>query len=74
MQLKRLVQDSIRNLEKLKEALPEGRKLGSHREDYDATYFQHGGWDCKESPTGNCMYTNEDYDSCIFCYGPDERK
>lgn len=41
--------------------------------DYNSEYFQHGDWDCERSPTKYCMYTNHDYDSCIFCYEPDER-
>lgn len=74
MTLKYEIDAAIRKLEKLKEALPEGRNLGSHEVDYPSEYFQHGSWDCTDSPTGNCMYTNHDYDSCIFCYQPDERK
>ena len=74
MSLKRIVDDAIRSLEKVKEALPENREVGSHYSDYPFRYFSHGDWDCEKSPTGNCMYTNHEYDSCIFCYEPDERK
>lgn len=74
MSVKDKINSAIRKLEELKEQVQEGRKIGSHWEDYDTDYFQHGSWDCENSPTGNCMYTNRDYDACIFCYGPDERK
>lgn len=40
----------------------------------DIHQFSLGSWECKESPTGQCVYTNREYDSCIFCYEPDERK
>ncbi len=38
------------------------------------THFQHGSWDCEDSPTGKCVYTQYAFDDCIFCGGPDERK
>ena len=74
MSLKYEIDSAIRKLEELKKAIPEGREPGSHKIDYPTQYFSHGSWECKDSPTGMCMYTNYDYDSCIFCYGPDERK
>jgi hypothetical protein len=37
-------------------------------------HFQFGDYPCEGSPTKYCMYTNHDYDSCIFCYQPSERK
>lgn len=73
MSMHDLVDHAIRNLELLKEAIPQGREPGSHPHDYP-THFQHGDWDCENSPTGYCMYTNHEYDGCIFCYEPDERK
>lgn len=47
--------------------------MGSSPNDYNPSYFSHSGWDCLDSPTKYCMYTVDD-DSCIFCYGPRERK
>ena len=64
----------ITDLENLKASIPDDEiKLGTHQDHYHPYYFHHGDWDCKDSPTGFCMYTN-DFDSCIFCYEPDERK
>lgn len=74
MNVRHEISSIITKLEDIKEQLPEGRKIGSHWSDYDPMYFQHGDWECDESPTGMCMYTNRDYDSCIFCNDPDERK
>jgi hypothetical protein len=37
------------------------------------SHFDHGSWDCDDSPTGKCVYTS-DHDDCIFCHGPEERK
>jgi hypothetical protein len=49
-------------------------RLGSQQKDYPVQFY-HSDWDCKESPTGCCMYTYySTYDSCIFCGDPDERK
>jgi hypothetical protein len=47
---------------------------GTSVTDYNSDYFQFGDYWCQTSPTGNCMYTNHDYDECIFCYQPSERK
>ncbi len=74
MSVKDKIDSAIRKLEELKDQVQEGRKMGSHEVDYDSKYFQHGDWECEKSPTHVCMYTNNDYDSCIFCYEPDERK
>ena len=39
-----------------------------------ASHFTHSQfWDCDDSITGKCVYTN-DMDCCIFCNEPDERK
>lgn len=73
MSMRDLIDNAIKNLELLKEAVPEGREQGSHFSDYPH-HFQHSSWDCAKSPTKYCMYTNYDYDTCIFCYEPDERK
>lgn len=73
MLMRDLIDRAIRNLELLKEAVPEGREQGSHQSDYPH-HFQHGDWDCEDSPTKYCMYTNLDYDVCIFCHEPYERK
>ena len=32
------------------------------------------GWFCDASPTGTCVYTNEDGEECIICGNPEERK
>ena len=64
----------IRKLNDLKSSIPDDKdKLGSHPDHYPGGYFHHSDWDCKKSPTKYCMYT-VDFDSCIFCYEPDERK
>ena len=47
--------------------------LGDTPSDYPSQ-FQHSDWDCEDSPTKYCMYTNHEYDGCIFCGEPDERK
>lgn len=66
------IDDIIESLEQLK-ALNAGiRKLGSKKQDYPHQ-FSHSDWECKGSPTNFCMYT-VDWDSCIFCGEPDERK
>lgn len=36
-----------------------------------------GYWECPESPTGHCIYDDEqdqEHDYCLFCDGPSERK
>jgi hypothetical protein len=35
-----------------------------------------GGWECEKSPTGYCVYHDEDsmHDTCLFCGDPEERK
>lgn len=64
----------IRELEDLKASIPDDDvKLGTHPDHYHPRYFYHSDWDCKDSPTKHCMYT-KDFDACIFCYEPDERK
>lgn len=64
----------IRTLEDLKSSIPdENDKLGSHPDHYPSLYFQHSSWECDGSPTKYCMYTT-DYDCCIFCSQPEERK
>jgi hypothetical protein len=43
--------------------------------DEDSLYF--GYWECKESPTGHCIYdVAEDpwKDECLICGDPSERK
>jgi len=32
------------------------------------------GWECPNSPIDHCVYVDEDYDHCIFCGHPEERK
>jgi hypothetical protein len=72
--VKERISSLIRELEDLKSSIPDGsERLGSHPDHYNPLYFHHSDWDCKESPTKFCMYT-KDYDTCIFCYEPDERK
>lgn len=34
-------------------------------------------WDCAESPTGKCVYDQDEdsmHDDCIFCHDPEERQ
>jgi hypothetical protein len=41
------------------------------------SWLEHGTWDCSTSPTGFCVYDeNEDpiHDFCLFCGDPEERK
>lgn len=66
------INHTIQSLESLK-ALLEGRRvLGSLPSEYPHQ-FGHSEWECERSPTGHCMYTT-DWDSCIFCGDPEERK
>lgn len=67
------IDDAIKSLELTKQLVSERRVLGSSPLDYPSQ-FDHGDWECENSPTGCCMYTNREWDSCIFCYEPDERK
>ena len=77
MQLENYLNSAISNLEHMRELLPKVIAkeiiLGDDPRDYPHQ-FSHGDWDCEHSPTKSCMYTNRDYDSCIFCGQPDERK
>lgn len=41
----------------------------------DERFFHLGDWECKDSPTEQCVYTTEiGFDCCIFCGLPEERK
>lgn len=71
-ELKNTIDETIANLQTVKALLTGQRVLGSDPSDYPY-HFHHGSWDCEDSPTGNCMYTT-DFDACIFCGDPDERK
>lgn len=68
---------SVKELQKAKDLLPKiiskDVVLGTDPRDYPRQ-FSHSDWECKRSPTKYCMYTNEEWDSCIFCYEPEERK
>lgn len=44
------------------------------RHDLSSEFFIHSHWECSDSPTGHCVYTNYMYEDCIFCGGPEERK
>ena len=72
-QLKYELDDTIRKLKRFRDSIPDNREIGTHPNDYNPIYFHHSDWGCKDSPTKFCMYTN-DFDACIFCYEPDERK
>jgi hypothetical protein len=63
---------TIRQVKVMEKAVDEKPKLGAAASHYPSQ-FSHGSWDCEDSPTGNCMYTT-DFDCCIFCEEPDERK
>jgi hypothetical protein len=72
--LKYELDDTILKLKRFRDSIPDDdREIGTHPNDYNPLYFHHGDWDCKDSPTKNCMYT-VDFDCCIFCGEPDERK
>lgn len=68
-----MLREIKKELEEVNTYLNENRKHGSHPGDYPEEYFSHSDWDCPNSPTKFCMYTNDE-DSCIFCYQPWERK
>lgn len=76
MKLENYLNSAISSLEHMRELLPKviakESVLGDESKDYP-WQFAHGDWDCEGSPTKYCMYTN-DWDSCIFCGQPDERK
>lgn len=68
------LQNVIRSLQGLDEDFSTRAELGSFPRDYPHQFF-HSDWECEDSPTGYCMYTQySTYDSCIFCGDPDERK
>lgn len=52
------------------------RALGSQpeRHDLSSDFFSHSDWECSDSPTGHCVYTNYMDEDCIFCGAPYERK
>jgi hypothetical protein len=45
--------------------------ISACRPDIDDVNF--GNWECDDSPTGQCVY-DADWDDCVFCHGPEERK
>ena len=57
-----------------------GRELNRpllNEEPLDPRDFVFGDWECADSPTGQCIYDIEGYnsfDECIFCGDPEERK
>lgn len=77
--LNHIIKQAINSLERVSNELiktvPEPlRKLGDDPKDYPRQ-FSHSYWECDDSPTGYCMYTNYiGYDCCIFCGDPEERK
>lgn len=76
MKLENYLNSAIADLEHVKKLLPavisKDAVLGDNPDDYP-WQFGHGDWECKSSPTKYCMYTI-DWDCCIFCEEPNERK
>ena len=76
MKLENYLNSAIADLEHMRELLPKviakEPVLGDEPNDYP-WQFGHSDWDCEGSPTKHCMYTT-DWDCCIFCGEPDERK
>lgn len=41
----------------------------------DEIGYDSDGWDCEDSPIGKCIYNADyDYECCVYCDGPEERK
>jgi hypothetical protein len=41
----------------------------------DEIGYDNAGWDCEDSPIGKCIYNADyDYECCVYCDGPEERK
>jgi hypothetical protein len=41
----------------------------------DEIGYDDDGWDCDDSPIGKCIYNSDyDYECCVYCDGPEERK
>lgn len=76
------------NRAKLKEAREkvaalecEGSRLANGLVEMDnpscPSWLEHGDWECSTSPTGRCVYDEQEdsiHDFCLFCGDPEERK
>lgn len=62
----------VRKVRVLEDELAKRPELGRDPSHYPA-HFTQGDHDCERSPTGCCMYA-DDEDDCIFCHDPEERK